>query len=106
MRRTAEHYPDGTLEWAVFGEWGAVSFLVDPEKDKDWQRACVIGLHGHARFTPSGRRGRCDLLPGGHCFADSAREPAGKLWEASAHGKNEDVIFRELESWYERTWRK
>ena len=103
MQRT-EHEAEDHREWAVLGDEGAVNFLVFPQdKEKHpqgTQTACCIGVHAVKKLATLPRRGKCDILPGGHCYETLHQKGAHELWVLSRHGKEPQVIWEVLEGWY------
>lgn len=102
-----QHYVIGSPyhEWVVMGDAGAVSFLVFPQEKTDSQEtACTIGIHARRASTVAPKRGRCDVLPDGHCFEQAKDQGAHELWVLSGHGDNTKMIWEVLTSWYRATW--
>jgi hypothetical protein len=99
VKTSKKEYPDGSLEWVLSGDKGAVNFLVLPVPEGGWDRPSCIGIHSLVR-TGKGRKGNCDVLPDGKCYPSLTCSHAHELWNSSRLGKSEDTIWRELADWY------
>lgn len=85
--------------WSVTGENGAVSVeLISVSED-------VFGpivIHSpHSLYGEDHRPISCDVLDAGICHPDMAHRAGadlGRTWEAA--GRNDQVIWGQLESWY------
>jgi hypothetical protein len=89
-RRKTER--DHGPEWLVEGDEGAVSFFIYNETP------AAIGIH---RTTPPGSRVDCEYLPGGFCYADATFTHGKELFDHWQYRKSDDVIWAELEKWYD-----
>jgi len=92
---------DMFCQWAVYGEDGAVTFLVHPKlRTKTNETACCIGIHSRKKFSSYPRRGRCDVLAEGRCYEEIKLQGAHELWVLSGHGANVAMIWELLDGWY------